>query len=132
MTQSDSHSTPSASRSPGAHAQGDTRVITITSVSSPEADVELCDALLHALAEGARAIVLDLQRVEPITSTSRALLEAAGATLADRGGVLLVLTGGHGEDEPLVLREIRGEPSDVLRGGGAAASESAARWGLVE
>lgn len=114
MTQPNSHPTFATARALGDRGRGDTRVITISSAAAADVHNQLCDALLCALADGAREIVLDLQGVELITSSSGTLMEAVGATLADRGGVLLVLTGGHIEGEPLVMREVRGETRERL------------------
>jgi hypothetical protein len=115
--QSNSHPTEAARDTRAEHAQARTRVIAITRGAANDIHDELCDSLLGALADGVREIVLDLPTAERITAGSWALMEAAGATLADRGGVLLVLTGGHGEDGPAVMREIQGEMRETPEDG---------------
>jgi hypothetical protein len=122
----ESHSTPSGDGDSGdARGQG-ACVIAVRSTTVDGLEEELRDSLLAALADGAREIVLDLHGVEVITSTSRGLLEAVGATVADRGGVLLVLTGGQMDGEPYVMREIRGAARERSHDGVALAGPAMA------
>lgn len=64
--------------------------------------------LLRALGDGAREIVLVVRPSATIASHDLELVEAVGATLADRGGALLTLTGDALDTEAFLVRELRG------------------------
>jgi anti-anti-sigma regulatory factor len=105
--------------------QGPTRVLVVAGASAADVERELRESLLGAIADGAREILLDLQEVDLITSSSLQLVEAVSATLADRGGALLVLTGGQRDGEPYLMREVRGTARDALLDGrGATVSDA--------
>jgi hypothetical protein len=116
-----SHATSSHGNTPPDPDRVQTHVVAIGgTVAAADVEQELRESLLRALADGAREIVLDLQGVDMITSSSRELVEAVGATLADRGGVLLALTGGQDAGEPYLMREIRGAAGDAPSDGSGA------------
>ena len=66
-----------------------TRVIALHGAVRHEAEADLREALVGAIENGARAILLDLTGVECIVPSADELIVAAGAMLSDRGGVLL-------------------------------------------
>ncbi len=103
-----------------------TRILVLRGAINGRADTTLRKEMLGALESGANVVLLDLSRVESLSTAAYDLIAAASATLADRGGTVLAWSQKHDDGSPTYLiadvrdRGIRELIADERPTGGAS------------